>query len=237
MRTMNVRSRKIRTFAKLLLSIVALLIVPSCATNMVTYKASQEHYQYWSILSVQEARISDSDLWLLLELKRERSNFRKVAAVRIPNDSVWVADREGKMSCPGIAGLRLPQVFPSASNLSEESAFPSTGQALNVQELELDAPRDIGQVTVTGNPWAVVFVKFKAPKPGTGPKGGWPPALLVAREAGSGRDSDKCVFGAFFIGTSRNEAWAILAPFAIVSDVVTLPLQLIGALMWLIHGE
>ena len=233
-------SGRVLVAAKRLFPFVAILpAFLSCATMMVSEKASEVHYKYWSITRVQKARISDDELWLLLELKRERSNFTTVAALRIPiREAVWLGDNDGRAGCPDVASwAKAPWVSPPASDLQEPSAFPSFGQEVEVRNLELNTPDDLRQISSTEDPWDVLFVKFNPPEGGAAPKGGWPPVLALVRKGDSGGEGEKCVISTFFVGTANHEGWAYLAPFAIAVDAATLPLQIIALVYWLLAGD
>jgi hypothetical protein len=101
----------------------------------VSDKGWEEHETYWSITQVLDARLLDQQLWLSLELKRERSNFKKIAALSLPIDeATWVRDRAGNLSCPKeVPWTKAEGVSPRASVLRDPKEFPDEGQELEVQ--------------------------------------------------------------------------------------------------------
>jgi hypothetical protein len=215
------------------------LFLFSCATLTVSDRAGEVHPTYWTIKQVLKARQADGDLWLLLDLKRERSNFSKTAALRLPTqDATWLLDQGGRAACPStVPWERAPGVSPQATDLRDEEDFPSTGQDIEVQNLELSDPKDLSGIETKGDAWTILFVKFKPAARGDKGKRKEIPVLAVVRGAAPGQESEKCVLYSFFIGTTRHEGWVLVAPFAMAFDAVTLPIQLLGLLWWFFVGE
>ena len=211
----------------------------SCATLAVSDKGWEEHETYWSITKVLNARFSNDELWLLLELKRERSNFTKSAALRLPTQNTnWLKDREGKVTCPNaVPWTKAPEVSPQATELRDPTNFPSTGSDIVVQNLELNDPKDISGVETKGDPWTILFLKFKPPALGKRTKNDKIPVLAVVRASDSGHESDKCILYSFFVGITHHKGWVLVTPFAMAFDAVTLPFQLLALLWWFVFGE
>jgi len=215
------------------------LLFISCATLAVSDKGHQEHQLYWSVTKVLNARLSNDELWLLLELKRERSNFTKSAALRFPiQDATWLRDREGKAICPSaVPWTKAREVSPQATELRDPKDFPSMGREIEIQNLELNDPKDLDAIETKGDPWTVLFVKFKPPALGSQTESKEIPVLALVRASESDHESDKCILYSFFVGTTRHEGWVLVAPFAMAFDAVTLPFQLLGFLWWFIVGD
>jgi len=232
-------ARSLSAAAGLLAPVAGTLLFNSCATLEVSKKGHEEHEMYWSIAKVMNARLSDDELWLLLELKRERSNFTKSAALRLPvQNSDWLKDPEGNVTCPNtVPWTKAPEASPRATELLDPGSFPTAGTDIEIQNVELNEPKDLGEVETKGDPWTVLFVKFKPPAVGKRTGNDRIPVLAVVRASDAGQQSEKCVLYSFFIGTSHNEGWVLMAPFAMAFDAVTLPLQLLGLLWMLTFGE
>jgi len=233
-------SRSQRTSGVMFLIVVSsCLLFFSCATLAVSDKGWQEHETYWSITKVLKARLSDDELWLLLELKRERSNYTKSAALRLPaQDSTWIRDPQGRVTCPSaVPWTEAPAVSPRATELRDPKDFPSTGSEIEIQNLELNDPEDMNEIETKGHPWTVLLVKFTPPAPGNRTKSDRIPVLALVRESDSGHEGDKCILYTFMIGTTHNTGWVLVAPFAMAFDAVTLPIQLLGLLWWIVFGE
>jgi hypothetical protein len=215
------------------------LLVTSCATLAVSKKGHEEHKLYWSITKVLSARLSNDELWLMLELKRERSNFTKPAALMFPTeDTTWLRDQDGTLRCPSaVPWTKASEISPQATELRNPKDFPSTGREIEIQNLELDNPQDLSEIKTSGDPWTVLFVKFKPTALGSRNKSEEMPVLALVREADLGHESEKCILYSFFVGSTRHEGWVLVAPFAMAFDAVTLPFQLLGVLWWFIIGD
>jgi hypothetical protein len=111
------------------------------------------------------------------------------------------------------------------------------GREIEIQNLELNDPKDLDAIETKGDPWTVLFVKFKPPALGSQTESKEIPVLALVRASESDHESDKCILYSFFVGTTRHEGWVLVAPFAMAFDAVTLPFQLLGFLWWFIVGD